>query len=89
MRNLVNGRKIILENDTTNTGGTVLTGSSIAKQTQGVACVGDPVYCPACKKTGTIIEGDNLMKIKGIPVALEGHKVACGCSDGCILVATD
>lgn len=51
--------------------------------------VGDPVYCPACKKTGTIIEGDNLMKIKGIPVALEGHKVACGCSDGCILVATD
>ncbi|MFS3852718.1 PAAR domain-containing protein, partial [Proteus mirabilis] len=53
------------------------------------ACVGDPVYCPACKKTGTIIEGDNLMKIKGIPVALEGHKVACGCSDGCILVATD
>ncbi|HEK0697767.1 TPA: PAAR domain-containing protein, partial [Proteus mirabilis] len=74
---------------TTNTGGTVLTGSSIAKQTQGIACVGDPVYCPACKKTGTIIEGDNLMKIKGIPVALEGHKVACGCSDGCILVATD
>ena len=34
MRSLVNGRKIILENDTTNTGGTVLTGSSIAKQTQ-------------------------------------------------------
>ncbi|HHD1863137.1 PAAR domain-containing protein, partial [Providencia stuartii] len=24
-----------------------------------------------------------------IPVALEGHKVACGCSGGCVLVAVD
>ncbi|HEM6916415.1 PAAR domain-containing protein, partial [Providencia stuartii] len=44
MRSTVNGRKIILKNDTTNTGGTVLTGSSLAKQIQGVACVGDSVY---------------------------------------------
>ncbi|MGG4610826.1 PAAR domain-containing protein [Providencia sp. Me31A] len=87
MRSLVNGKKIILRNDTTNTGGTVLTASSLAKQTQGVACMGDSVYCPSCKKTGTIVEGDNLMKIKAIPVALEGHKVACGCSGSCVLVA--
>ncbi|OHT23004.1 PAAR domain-containing protein [Providencia stuartii] len=87
MRSTVNGRKIILKNDTTNTGGTVLTGSSLAKQTEGVACVGDSVYCPLCKKTGTIAEGDSLMKINGIPVALEGYKVACGCSNGCVLVA--
>ncbi|EMF4673849.1 PAAR domain-containing protein [Providencia stuartii] len=87
MRSTVNSRKIILKNDTTNTGGTVLTASSLAKQTQGVACVGDSVYCSSCKKTGTIVEGDSLMKINGIPVALEGDKVVCGCSGGCVLVA--
>ena len=27
------------------------------------------------------------MKINGIPVALEDHKVACGCPGGCVLVA--
>ncbi len=48
--------------------------------------MGDSVYCPSCKN-GTIVEGDSLMKINGIPVALEGHKVACGCSEGCILIA--
>lgn len=37
MRSIVNGRQIILKNDTTNTGGNVLTASSFAKQTQGVA----------------------------------------------------
>ncbi|SUC78198.1 Uncharacterised protein [Providencia stuartii] len=26
------------------------------------------------------------MKINGIPIALEGHNVACGCSGGCVLV---
>ncbi|MCW2255261.1 putative Zn-binding protein involved in type VI secretion [Providencia alcalifaciens] len=88
MRSTVNGRKVILKNDTTNTRGTVLSGSSLAKQTNEVACVGDSVYCPSCKKTGQIIEGDSLMKINGISVALEGHKVACGCSGGCVLVAS-
>lgn len=78
----MNGRNIILKNDTTNTGGSVLTASSLTKQIQGVACVGDSVYCPSCKKTGAIVEGDSLMKINDIPVALEGHKVACGCCGG-------
>ncbi|AFH94765.1 hypothetical protein AFL46_00070 [Providencia stuartii] len=50
MRSTVNGRKIILKNDTTNTGGTVLTGSSLAKQIQGFACVSESVYCPSSKK---------------------------------------
>ncbi|HFP8669000.1 TPA: PAAR domain-containing protein, partial [Providencia stuartii] len=54
-----------------------------------VACVGDSVYCPSCKTTGAIVEGDGLMKINEIPVALEGHKVACGCFGGCVLVAVD
>ena len=57
MRSLVNCRKIILENDATNTGSSVITGSSIAKQTQGIACVGDPVYCPACKKQALLLKG--------------------------------
>lgn len=50
MRSIVNGRKIILKNDTTNTGGSVLTASSLTKQAQGVACMDDSVYCPSCKK---------------------------------------
>ncbi|EPM5612190.1 PAAR domain-containing protein, partial [Providencia stuartii] len=57
MRSTVNGRKIILKSDTTNTGGMVLTGSSLAKQIQGVACVSESVYCPLCKTTGAIVEG--------------------------------
>ncbi|EOD2823328.1 TPA: PAAR domain-containing protein [Providencia stuartii] len=85
MRSTVNGRKIILKNDTIGTGGMVLTCSSLAKQIQGVACVSESVYCPLCKTTGAIVEGDGLMKINGIPVALEGHKVACAC----VLVAVD
>lgn len=87
MRSTVNGKKIILISDTTNTGGIVQTGSALAKQTRGVACVGHSVYCPSCEKIGSIVEGDSLMKINGIPVALEGHKVACGCSGGCVLIA--
>ncbi|WP_371319707.1 PAAR domain-containing protein [Vibrio parahaemolyticus] len=86
---IINGRKIILKKDTTNTGGTVLSGSAAARQKEEIACVGDPVYCPSCDQTGSIAEGDCLMKMMGIPVALEGHKVTCGCSGGCVLVAAD
>lgn len=57
MRSTVNSRKIILKNDTTNTGGTVLTASSLVKQTQRVACVGDPVYYPLCKKQELSLKG--------------------------------
>ncbi|MBO1929355.1 PAAR domain-containing protein [Providencia rettgeri] len=64
----------------------MLTASSLAKQTQGVAC-GATRFIVLHVKNGTIVEGDSLMKINGIPVALEGHKVACGCSEGCILIA--
>ncbi|SUC78194.1 Uncharacterised protein [Providencia stuartii] len=57
MRSTVNGRKVILKNDTTNTGGTVLTGASLAKQVQEVACVGDSVYCLSCKKQELSLKG--------------------------------
>lgn len=89
MRSTIQGRKIILKNDTTNTNGTVLSGSLLAKQTHEIACLGDEVYCPDCQQKGRIIEEDAMMKINNIPVALEGHKVQCGCLNGCVLVAIE
>lgn len=89
MRGKIKNRKIILKNDTTNTNGTVLTGRSAAKQQNEIACRGDSVYCPACDSTGVIAEGDDMMKIEGVPVALEGHRVDCDCSGGCVLVAAE
>ncbi len=75
-------KKIILKGDTTTTGGDVLNGSGLVNQQLAVARKGDPVFCPACKQTGAIAEGSNLFNIQGIPVALEGHRVNCGCSTG-------
>ncbi|MEQ1976224.1 PAAR domain-containing protein [Xenorhabdus sp. SGI240] len=88
MRATIDGKKIILKDDTTNTSGTVLTGSGLTKQGEPVACIGDSVFCPACKSTGDIAEGSPLTMIQGKAVALEGHKVNCGCPSGCTLVAT-
>ncbi|WP_445494553.1 PAAR domain-containing protein [Photorhabdus sp. SF281] len=82
MRSVVEGKKIILKGDTTTTGGDVLKGSGLVNQQSSVACKGDPVFCPACKQTGAIAEGSNVFNIQGIPVALEGHLVNCGCSTG-------
>ncbi|WFQ78132.1 PAAR domain-containing protein (plasmid) [Xenorhabdus sp. SF857] len=87
MRAIINGKKIILKGDTTNTGGKVLTGSDLTKHGEPVACVDDSVFCPACKSTGAIAEGSSLTVIQGKAVALEGHKVNCGCPSGCTLVA--
>ncbi|HIE5768854.1 TPA: PAAR domain-containing protein [Proteus mirabilis] len=89
MRSTIQGRKTILKNDTTNTKGSVLSDSLLAKQTHEIACLGYEVYCPACQQKGKIIEGDTMMKINNIPVALEGYKVQCGCLKGCILVAIE
>ncbi|PQQ40746.1 PAAR domain-containing protein, partial [Photorhabdus luminescens] len=72
----------ILKGDTTTTGGEVLNGSDLVNQQLSVACKGTPVFCPACKQTGAIAEGSNLFNIQGIPVALEGHLVNCGCPTG-------
>jgi uncharacterized Zn-binding protein involved in type VI secretion len=43
-----------------------------------IACVGDQVQCPKCKGVFPIVEGDSEFKIMGTPVALDGHKTACG-----------
>ncbi|MCC8457470.1 PAAR domain-containing protein [Photorhabdus aegyptia] len=82
MRSVVESKKIILKGDTTTTGGEVLNGSDLVNQQLSVACKGAPVFCPACKQTGAIAEGSNLFNIQGIPVALEGHLVNCGCLTG-------
>lgn len=83
MRPTVQGIKIILKGDTSTTRGNVLTGSSDGfMSTTEVALIGDKVFCPACKMTGTIVEGTPLMTIKNVPVALEGHIVACLCPKG-------
>ena len=55
MRSLVNGRKIILENDTTNTGGTVLYRLFYCFKTQGYLRV--IFYCPLKKLKPQTIEG--------------------------------
>ncbi|MEQ2019483.1 PAAR domain-containing protein [Photorhabdus bodei] len=51
-------------------------------ESKKVILKGAPVFCPACKQTGAIAEGSNLFNIQGIPVALEGHLVNCGCPTG-------
>lgn len=89
MRTNVKGKKIILVGDTTTTGGSVLTGAAESNQEgRKVARLGDSVFCPVCKVMGKIAEGVTEMKVMGIPVALEGHRVSCGCPEGsCRLVA--
>jgi len=73
------GRAFIVEGDKTSHGGTVLEGSAFST-TNGrrIARLGDKVYCPHCKKTTSIIEGDPTMIVDGAPVALDGYKTSCG-----------
>ncbi|WP_413495400.1 PAAR domain-containing protein [Morganella psychrotolerans] len=89
MRGGINQQKIIIENDSANINGTVLSRHLFAKQKEEIACLGDAVYCPRCDSTGVITEGSPMMKIQGVSVALEGHHVNCGCSGGCILVVNN
>ncbi|MFB5745131.1 PAAR domain-containing protein [Cedecea sp. S5-13] len=46
---------------------------------KGIAAKGDSVKC---NKHGmsTIVEGSSLTLVDGQPVALHGHKCACGCT---------
>ena len=73
-------KKVIRIGDQTSHGGVVISGaaktSMFGKQ---VALLGDQVSCPQ-KDHGVcpIVEGDPNWLIDGKPVALEGHKTACG-----------
>lgn len=74
---------IIVVGDSTNHGGTVISGqSNYLVDGKPVACVGDKVTCPLKGHGGTtvIVEGHPTWKINGKPVALHGHKTACGAS---------
>ncbi|WPN51989.1 PAAR domain-containing protein [Pseudomonas sp. P9_2] len=74
-------RGVIRIGDKLSSGGTVLTGAPglkfIARE---VACVGDKVFCPLPGHgANQIVEGDLGCQYLGRPVALHGHRCACGC----------
>ena len=46
---------------------------------KGMAVKGDAVKCTKHGMT-TIVEGSSLTKVDGQPVALHGHRCACGCT---------
>lgn len=76
----VGGRGVIRLGDPTTHGGTVIRVSgTVEVDGKPVARPGDLVTCPRCEKTQyLIVEGDSEYTDEGIPVALEGHKTACG-----------
>lgn len=75
-------RNIVRIGDGTTHGGTVQSGSStMIIRARGVARKGDTVSCPKeGHGTNQIVEGSDTIKDNGIPVALHGHKCACGCT---------
>jgi len=72
-------RRVIHLHDTTDHDGDVI---EVKHKPQDaglpIACIGDMVFCPRCLGKYPIIEGDPEFTIDGDPVALEGHKTACG-----------
>jgi len=71
---------VIRVGDKTTHGGTVLEGSSGFKfMGIEVACLMDKVSCPLHGPT-YIAEGDAGSKHNGRPIALHGHRCACGCT---------
>jgi uncharacterized Zn-binding protein involved in type VI secretion len=75
----INGRGVIRLGDATSHGGKVVQVASPMK-VDGIriARVGDMTTCPQCKGTFPIVEGEPTYLDDNIPVALDGHKTACG-----------
>ncbi|QDL54691.1 PAAR domain-containing protein [Rhodoferax aquaticus] len=80
-------RTIIVVGDPTSHGGTVVSGSPTRFiMGKAIARMGDNVDCPKTYPGGAphgvnpIVEGESSCLIDGIPVALEGHATACGCT---------
>lgn len=80
-------RKIIVVGDPTDHGGRVISGSPSHRiGNKAIARLGDMVDCPkrypnrSPHGVNAIVEGEPDLLIDGIPVALAGHKTACGCS---------
>jgi uncharacterized Zn-binding protein involved in type VI secretion len=72
-------KRVIRLDDPTNHGGKVTSVGAHQTNMMGkpVARVGDLCSCPM-HGVNPIVEGDSQWMIDGIPVALEGHKTACG-----------
>ncbi|MEY8709132.1 MULTISPECIES: PAAR domain-containing protein [Mangrovibacter] len=72
-------RHIVRQDDTLlEYGGRVLAGHNLCFG-KGIACVGDPVMCNRHGLT-VIAEGSTLSTLNGVPIALHGHRCACGCT---------
>lgn len=70
---------IIRKGDSTTHGGTVLEGiPNFRVHGIPVAGAGHMVFCPKCKGTFPIIEGDSSFTAHGYSVALHGMRTACG-----------
>ena len=74
---------IIVQGDALSSGGVVL---PIERPKPNImkmpwACMGDKVSCPIpFHGSGVIVEGCESLKINGMPIALQDHKVSCGCT---------
>lgn len=75
-------RSVIRVGDSLSSGGVVLTGADGMQFMQrAVACVGDAVFCPLPGHgSNQIVEGDAGSQYLGRPIALHGHRCACGCT---------
>ncbi|MFJ4431198.1 PAAR domain-containing protein [Pseudomonas sp. NPDC089395] len=78
------GRGQGLHGDKTTTGATCLSSLPEAHQMRrGILRQGDVTTpCPACGKSGKIMEGESRMKFRSIPVATDGALVLCDCPAG-------
>ncbi|APW35842.1 hypothetical protein RD110_00275 [Rhodoferax koreense] len=73
-------RYIILVGDRTSDGGVVITGSPTDHvHGRAIARQGDLVDCPR-HGVNAIVEGDDVTRLDGRPMALEGHRTECGCT---------
>jgi uncharacterized Zn-binding protein involved in type VI secretion len=71
--------KVIRQGDTLREHGGKVLGGHYQCFSQGFACKGDPVSCNKHGMT-TIAEGSSRTMMDGQPVALHGHRCACGCT---------
>ncbi len=78
------GRGQALENDRTTTGARCI--ASITDSTEfgrRILRVGDKTTpCPRCGKQGVIVSGEPRVSFHGVPVAVHGSEVHCGCPPG-------
>lgn len=71
----------IVVDDTTSSGGRVLTGSTVTDiDGKAVARVNDTATCPQHGGEYPIVDGDETIIVDGQPVALHDSKLSCGCT---------